>query len=173
MDAEYFAQRIMCTREDKKECLPVIRQLLDLAYASQNYGLLVMEAMVQDRVRYPDAFLRKAVGLTSEVADPEKIGKVLYNLIISSKYVAKSHFLKDVLITETMLAVSKREDLDYVFAHLIPSYFGVEYADKAEEVYRNYKRERAIREQELEQQEQAGKEAQESQEEQASQPNQE
>lgn len=143
MDAEYFAQRIMCTREDKKECLPVIRQLLDLAYAAQNYGPLVMEAMVQDRARYPDAFLRKAVGLTAEVADTEKIGKVLYNLIVSSKYVAKSHFLKDVLITETMLAVSRSEDLDYVFAHLIPSYFGLDYSPQAEEVYRNYKASRA------------------------------
>jgi len=158
MDAEYFAQRIMCTREDKKECLPVIRQLLDLAYASQNYGLLVMEAMVQDRVRYPDAFLRKAVGLTAEVADPEKIEKVLYNLIVSSKYVAKSHFLKDVLITETMLAVSKKEDLDYVFAHLIPSYFGVEYAGAAEEVYRSYKQARIMQE---EQEEQGSQESQE------------
>lgn len=142
MDAEYFAQRIMCTREDKMECLPVIRQLLDLAYASQNYGPLVMEAMVRDRVRYQDAFLRKAVQLTAEVADEEKIGKVLYNLIVSTKYVAKSHFLKDVLITETMLAVSRQDDLDYVFAHLIPSYFGMEYAEAAEEVYRGYKQSR-------------------------------
>lgn len=142
MDAEYFAQRIMCTREDKMECLPVIRQLLDLAYASQNYGPLVMEAMVRDRVRYQDAFLRKAVQLTAEVADEEKIGRVLYNLIVSTKYVAKSHFLKDVLITETMLAVSRQDDLDYVFAHLIPSYFGMDYAEAAEEVYRGYKQSR-------------------------------
>lgn len=142
MDAEYFAQRIMCTREDKMECLPVIRQLLDLAYAAQKYGPLVMEAMVRDRYRYPDAFLRKAVTLTAEVADPEKIGKVLYNLVVSTKYVAKSHFLKDVLITETMLAVSRQEDLDYVFAHLLPSYFGMEYAEAAEDVYREYKQSR-------------------------------
>lgn len=142
MDAEYFAQRIMCTREDKMECLPVIRQLLDLAYAAQNYGPLVMEAMVRDRFRYPDAFLRKAVQLTSEVADEERIGKVLYNLIVSTKYVAKSHFLKDVLITETMLAVSRQDDLDYVFAHLIPSYFGMDHAEAAEDVYRDYKQSR-------------------------------
>lgn len=142
MDAEYFAQRIMCTREDKMECLPVIRQLLDLAYAAQNYGPLVMEAMVRDRFRYPDAFLRKAVQLTSEVADEERLSKVLYNLIVSTKYVAKSHFLKDVLITETMLAVSRQDDLDYVFAHLLPSYFGMDYAETAEEVYRGYKQSR-------------------------------
>lgn len=156
MDAEYFAQRIMCTREDKMECLPVIRQLLDLAYASQNYGPLVMEAMVRDRIRYPDAFLRKAVELTAEVADTEKIDKVLYNLITTTKYVAKSHFLKDVLITETMLAVSRQDDLDYVFAHLIPSYFGMEYAEAAEEVYRDYKQSRI--EQELLQQSETNKE---------------
>ena len=58
------------------------------------------------------------------------------------KYVAKSHFLKDVLITETMLAVSRQDDLDYVFAHLLPSYFGMDYAETAEEVYRGYKQSR-------------------------------
>ena len=101
-----------------------------------------MDAMVQDRNRFPDMFLRKAVGLTVEIADTERIGKVLYNLILSSKYVAKHHFLKDVLIAETMLAVSQGDDLDYVFAHLIPSYFGMEYAAAAEEVYRVYKQTR-------------------------------
>ena len=69
VDAEYFSQRIMCPREDKKECLPIIRQLLELAYAAQTYGLLAMDAMVQDRNRFPDMFLRKAVGLTVEIAD--------------------------------------------------------------------------------------------------------
>lgn len=142
MDAEYFAQRVMCTREDKMDCLPVIRQLLDLAYASQNYGPLVMEAMVRDQIRYPDAFLREAVTLAAEVADPEKISKVLYNIIVTTKYLAKSHFLKDVLITETMLAVSRKDDLDYVFAHLLPSYFGMEYAEMARDVYREYKESR-------------------------------
>lgn len=142
VDAEYFSQRIMCPREDKKECLPIIRQLLELAYAAQTYGLLAMDAMVQDRNHFPDMFLRKAVGLTVEIADTERIGKVLYNLILSSKYVAKHHFLKDVLIAETMLAVSQGDDLDYVFAHLIPSYFGMEYAAAAEEVYRVYKQTR-------------------------------
>ena len=37
---------------------------------------------------------------------------MLYNLILSSKYVAKHHFLKDVLIAETMLAVSQGDDQD-------------------------------------------------------------
>jgi len=139
ISAEYFSQRVQCTREDKEECLQTVRQLLELAFEAQEHGLLAMEELVADQTRFPDRFLRKAVELVVEISDPEKIRKVLYNLIITTKYVANNHFLKDMLITETMLAVSQSEDLDYVFAHLIPSYFGLDYAPKAEEVYRSYK----------------------------------
>ena len=98
-----------------------------------------MDDLVQDQVRYPDAFLRKAVQLTVEIADSEKIRKVLYNLIVTTKFMANHHFLKDVLITETMIALSLGEDLDYLFAHLIPSYFGLEYFPRVEELYYDFK----------------------------------
>lgn len=143
ISAEYFSGRVQCTREDKQECLYTVRQLLELAFEARDHGLLAMEELVSDHTRFPDRFLRKAVELTMETSDPDKIRKVLYNLIITTKYVANNHFLKDVLITETMLAVSRSEDLDYVFAHLIPSYFGLDYSPQAEEVYRNYKASRA------------------------------
>lgn len=139
MDTEYFAQRIQCTRDDKEDCLPTVRQLLELAYASRDVGLLVMDEMVQDKARYPDAFLRKAVQLTVEIADSEKIRKVLYNLIVTTKFMANHHFLKDVLITETMIALSQGEDLDYLFAHLLPSYFGLEYFSMVEQLYYDFK----------------------------------
>lgn len=139
IDTEYFAQRIQCTRDDKEDCLPTVRQLLELAYASRDVGLLVMDEMVQDKARYPDAFLRKAVQLTVEIADSEKIRKVLYNLIVTTKFMANHHFLKDVLITETMIALSQGEDLDYLFAHLLPSYFGLEYFSMVEQLYYDFK----------------------------------
>ncbi len=139
MDTEYFAQKIQCTRDDKEDCLQTVRQLLELAYTSRERGLLAMDEMVQDTVRYPDAFLRKAVQLTVEIADSEKIRKVLYNLIVTTKFMANHHFLKDVLITETMIALCQGEDLDYLFAHLLPSYFGLEYFAKVEDLYYAFK----------------------------------
>ncbi len=139
ISAEYFSGRIQCTREDKQECLYTVRQLLELAFEARERGLLAMEDLISDHARFPDRFLHKPVELTMEVSDPDKIRKVLYNLIITTKYVANNQFLKDLLIAETMLAISQSEDLDYVFAHLIPSYFGLDYSPQAEEVYRNYK----------------------------------
>ena len=44
-----------------------------------------------------------------------------------------------MLITETMIALSQGEDLDYLFAHLIPSYFGLEYFSMVEELYYEFK----------------------------------
>ena len=95
VDAEYFSQRIMCPREDKKECLPIIRQLLELAYAAQTYGLLAMDAMVQDRNRFPDMFLRKAVGLTVEIADTAERLQTMLDLL-------KPYGIKEVVRTGTI-----------------------------------------------------------------------
>lgn len=140
MNTEYFAQRIQCTRDDKEDCLYTVRQLLELAFEARQNGILALEGMIADQIRYPDPFLRKAVGLTLEIANPDKIRKVLCNLIVSTKNTGNHHFLKNVLITEAMLAISGREDLDYLFAHLLPSYFGIDYAPRVEELYRNYKK---------------------------------
>ena len=67
IDAEYLSARMQCSREDKQDCLPVVRQLTVLAYIGRERGLLAMEEEVRDRGRYPDAFLRKAVELTVEI----------------------------------------------------------------------------------------------------------
>lgn len=119
-----------------------MRRLLELAFSAEERGLLAMDEMVRDQKQYPDAFLRKAVELTVEISDPDRICKVLYNLLITTKYIANYHFLKDVLITETMLAVSQSEDLDYIFTHLIPSYFGMEFEGRVTEEYKKFRQAR-------------------------------
>ena len=129
-------------REGKQECLVTVRQLVELAFAARENGILKMDEMIQDSTQYPDRFLRKAVDLVVENSDPDKIRRVLYNLILSSKHVANHQFLKEVIITETMLAISQSEDLDYLFTYLIPSFFGLEYEHTVVEVYRTYKQQR-------------------------------
>ena len=141
MSAEYFAQQIQCTREGRRETLPTVHQLVELAFAARSEGLLKMDDMVNDYARFPDPFLRKAVNLVVEVANEESIRQVLYNFILSSKRVANNNqFLNQVVIAEAMLAISRSEDLDYVFTYLIPSFFGVEYEREVVNVYRNYKK---------------------------------
>ena len=129
MDTEYFAQQIQCTREGKQECLMVVRQLVELAFAAKQQGLLKMDDMVQDQARYPDPFLRKAVNMAVEISNADN----------TSKHVANYQFLSEVIITETMCALSQEEDIDYIFTYLVPSYFGIEYSNMVVDVYYNFK----------------------------------
>lgn len=138
---EYVTQHIQCPREAKQDCLPTVRSLVELAFAARQQGMLKMDEMVQDTMRYPDPFLRKAVGLVVENSNEDNIRMVLYNYILSTKRVANHQFLNEVIIAETMLALSRKENLEYIFRYLVPSYFGIDYEPSVVQVYENYKRE--------------------------------
>ena len=142
MNADYFVQHIQCTREGKQECLPTVRQLIELAFAANERGIFKMDDLVGDTARFPDPFLRKAVHLVVETSNQENIRTVLYNFIGSSKPVANHQFLNQVLIAETMLAIGRSEDLDYIFNYLVPSLFGIEYEHTVAELYQSYRRDR-------------------------------
>ncbi len=139
MDTEYFVTHIQCTREGKQECLFTVQQLVELAFAAREHGLLKMEKVMEDQGRFPDVFLRKAVNLVIEISNPLNIRRVLYNYIFTSNYSSNQKFLNGVLITETMIAISQSEDLDYIFTYLVPSYFGMEYEDAVIDIYRRFK----------------------------------
>lgn len=84
IDTEFFVQHIQCTREQKMECLDTVRLLLDIAFTAREFGLLKLEELIQDHVRFSDRFLRKAVNLTIEISKPENIREVLYNYLFTS-----------------------------------------------------------------------------------------
>ena len=54
MDAIAFSKHIQCTREAKQDCLFTVRQLVELAYAAREEGLLKMDSLAEDTVRFPD-----------------------------------------------------------------------------------------------------------------------
>ena len=141
MDTEYIVSRLQCTREGKQDLLYMVRQLVELAFCARDQGLLSMEILLEDKARFPDPFLRKAAQITMEISDPENIRRVLYNVIYTTAaYKANHRFLEGVIIIETMLAISQKEDLDYIFFYLLPSYFGMEYEESVIDVYRNFKK---------------------------------
>lgn len=137
---EYFVNRHVPAGASRNAC-PRCCQLVELAFAARQQGILKMDDMIQDHNRYPDSFLRKAVSLVVENSNEDSIRKVLYNYILSTKHVANYQFLNEVIIAETMLAVSRSEDTEYIFNYLVPSYFGIEYESMVVNVYRNYKQE--------------------------------
>ena len=144
MNTEYFVQHIQCTREGKMDCLPTVRQLAELALTGREKGLMKMDELVEDESRFPDPFLRKAVHLVAEHSNPNNIRQVLYNFILSTKHVANHQFLNEVLIAETMLAISQSYDVEYIFNYLVPSLFGIENESVVVNVYQEYKKSRTL-----------------------------
>ena len=140
MDTEYYIQHIQCSREGKQECFFTVRQLVELALTAREKGLLAMEGVIRDYARFPDPFLRKAVNLVIDISNPSNIRRVLHNYIFTSNYTTNQRFLNAVLITETMLAVSQLEDLDYIFTYLVPSFFGMEYEEAVIDIYLEFKK---------------------------------
>lgn len=138
MDAEYFSQRIQCSRDDKQECLYTVKLLLDLASCARDKGLLALDKMMDDDPRYSSPFLRKAVQLVVDVGNTDNIRKVLYNSIFSTNYFGRK-FLASVIITEGMLAIQRQEDMDYIFRFLVPSYFGMEFEANVVALYETYR----------------------------------
>ena len=145
MTAEYYTQRMQCTREEKLDCLPIVRELLALAFIVKEEGFLKMDEALRDPIRCQDKFLRRAAGIIVETANAENVEQVLYNLIFTSAEMGHYRFFKYILIAETMIALGKGEDMDYIFTYLVPSFFGLEYVDQVEELYYQAKREHLSR----------------------------
>ena len=145
MTADYYTQRMQCTREEKLDCLPIVRELLTLAFIVKEEGFLKMDEALRDPIRFQDKFLRRAAGIVVETANAENVEQVLYNLIFTSAEMGHYRFFKYILIAETMIALGKGEDMDYIFAYLVPSFFGLEYVDQVEEMYYQAKREHLSR----------------------------
>ena len=87
MDAIAFSKHIQCTREAKQDCLFTVRQLVELAYAAREEGLLKMDSLAEDTVRFPDPLLRQAAHLVAEVsgADRAKYCTIISWLVVSSR----------------------------------------------------------------------------------------
>lgn len=145
MTADYYTQHMQCTRDQKQACISLVRELLKIAFVVKEQGFLRLDELLRTELRVQDQFLRRAANIVIETSDQESIETVLYNLIFTSAQVNNNAiFFRNVLVAETMIALGKGQDLDYIFAHLVPSFFG-EYADQVEETYYEEKREHRTR----------------------------
>ena len=112
------------------------------AYAAREEGLLKMDSLAEDTVRFPDPLLRQAAHLVAEVSGADRVRKVLYNYILAGGIQSPQKLLNGIIIAEGMVAIGEGEDLDYIFTYLIPSYFGIDYHETVHEIYLRYKKER-------------------------------
>ena len=145
LDTEYVAQRLQCSRTDKQECLPVVQQLLDLAFFAREHGLVELDRYFhRDPLRFCDPFFKKAVSCLVDIGDYRVVEKVLQNYILSGNY-SGHQFLKNMVIMETVLAIHQRVDLDHIFSFLIPSLFGMDCEGEISAMYREYVRTHGFR----------------------------
>lgn len=140
MTSDYYTQHMQCTREEKLQCLPVVEDLILLSFIVKEQGFLKMDELMRSELKFQDRFLRRAAGIVTETANQQNVETVLYNIIFNSSDMSNNKFFKNVLIAETMIALGRGEDMDYIFAYLVPSFFGVEYVDQVEELYYRCKR---------------------------------
>ena len=98
MDAIAFSKHIQCTREAKQDCLFTVRQLVELAYAAREEGLLKMDSLAEDTVRFPDPLLRQAAHLVAEVSGADRVRKVLYNYILAGGIQLPQKLLNGIII---------------------------------------------------------------------------
>lgn len=139
LDTEYFAQHIQCSRSDKQDLSDYLQTLMEMALHARKFGLLDLEhLMTEEPGRFTDPFLRKAIAIILDNSDPQLVRRVLYNYILVSNYSGR-HFLKAVVITETVIAMMAELDLDYIFSFLVPSYFGLDMDDFIQSLYRTFK----------------------------------
>ncbi|MBR5486031.1 MAG: hypothetical protein IKV41_05920 [Oscillospiraceae bacterium] len=142
MTTDYLAQHLQCSRTDKQDCLPMVQQLLEIAFFSRDHGLVALDKFFNaENSRFTDPFLRKAVSCLVDIADAKMIRQVMYNYILAGNYTG-SQFLRNLIIADTILALHQKVDIDHIFSFLVPSYFGLEFDSTVIDMYRNYARTR-------------------------------
>ena len=124
-NAEYFIQRIQCSRMDKQDCLYIVQQLMDIAFHVRDRGFIALDTYVQQDPRFSDPFLKKAIACLVDIGDDSPVEKVLDNYIIAGNYTG-GQFFKNVIIEETILAIHRGTDAIQIFSFLVPSFFGLE-----------------------------------------------
>lgn len=139
MNTEYFSQRIQCSRNDKQECLRTIYLLAEVSYTFLKGSIRAVDSLISsNHVKYSEVFLNRALQLFIDAKNVDQIRTVLYNCIITSNFFGQQ-FLNAVIITEALAALYDREDVDYIFNFLIPSFFGMDYEENARQTYRDYR----------------------------------
>ncbi len=144
MEMEFLSQRLQCSRTDRMECLPIIRQLMEMATCAHDFGLLDLDKRIhKDFIKYSDPFLRKAVSCIVDINSSDLVRQVLYNYIASGNYTG-AQFLKNIVVAETVMAIQRDEDHDHIFSFLVPSLFGLDFETNVAELYKEYKQSRGV-----------------------------
>ena len=116
-----FARKLECSEDDKRDCLKVVENLLDLSKKARTYGMLSLAKEAEENSSF---LLTKGIQLATDGAKPQVVRSVLEFYILSGNYVGKE-LLERCLILEGVVAI--QEGLHpKLLKELLLSFFGEE-----------------------------------------------
>jgi hypothetical protein len=116
-----FAQRIECSADEKRKCMKLVADLLNMAYKARNYGML---SLAKDAEETSSFLLQKGIQLATDGAKPHVVRSVLEFYILCGNYSGKD-LLERCIILEGILGI--QEGLHpKLLKELLLSFFGEE-----------------------------------------------
>lgn len=128
MDNNFLASHIKCTIEEKKSCMNIVNNILELAQTARCCGLLELEKQIESE-KYQDLILLKtAVLLIVDGTDPVIVKEIIENYLITSQ-LSNKEFLENLIICKGVLAIQQGENLEWIKEKCC-SLFGIEFREE-------------------------------------------
>lgn len=114
-----FGERIMCSEDEKRQCIALVAQIVSMANKAKRNGLL---SLVQDAEEATNFLLRKGLQLVLEGVQPHLVKTILEYYILSGSYTGKD-LLERCIILEGILAIQNGVN-PQIIQELLVSLFG-------------------------------------------------
>lgn len=123
MDAGYLSSRLVCSIEEKKKCLGMIKVLDMWNHVISGAGLLALERLTE--YHSTDDFLRRAA--LAAIRDTDNIENILIQYLITGDYHGKE-FLECLLIADGFPLICKGVTTKELVEHL-RGWFGADFSE--------------------------------------------
>jgi hypothetical protein len=124
-----FGERIQCSKDEKKECMALVAEIVSMATKAKRNGLL---SLVQDAEETSHFLLRKGLQQILEGVSPQMVEKALQYYILSGNHQGKELLMRYIIL-EGVLAIQNGVN-PTIIKELLVSLFG-------EGSYETYERE--------------------------------
>lgn len=125
-----IGQKIQCTNNEKRECLDLLKRILDFSSVQRRHGLLRLESETE---KLSSIFMRKALELVYQGVEPNYIRTILQNYIIVGDYKGKA-LLERILISEGVLSIQAGEN-PLLIREKLSSYFGEDFIPEIDKFF--------------------------------------
>ena len=98
-----FSQKIKCSIEEKRECLNLVSELIDLSKVARRNGLLSLVPYAENNSSF---LLRKGLQLVVDGVNPQVTREILESYILSGDYSGKE-LLERCIVLEGVAAIQK------------------------------------------------------------------